>query len=283
MSANLVSVDWLLEHLHDAEVKIVDCRFQLGQSEVGYEQYKEGHIPGAFYLNLEKDMSGPKDIHGGRHPLPNLREFSAKLGTFGMDKKTKVVAYDDQGGAMASRFWWLLKFMGHQDVYVLDGGYSHWRERGFPVTKDSPAETTTPTVFDFMPQTDMAIFIDEVKQAKDKDGVVLIDSREAKRYLGLEEPIDAKAGHIPGAKNYFWKEGLQEDGSWKPAEQQKERFQALSPEDTLIVYCGSGVTACPNVLALKEAGFPKIKLYVGSWSDWSSYDENPIAVGKEKE
>jgi thiosulfate/3-mercaptopyruvate sulfurtransferase len=283
MSANLVSVDWLSDHLHDAEVKVVDCRFHLGQSEVGYEQYKEGHIPGAFYLSLEKDMSGPKDMHGGRHPLPNLREFSTKLGTFGIDKKTKVVAYDGQGGAMASRFWWLLKFMGHQDVYVLNGGYSHWCEKGFPVTTDRPTETTAPTVFDFMPQTDMAIFIDEVKQAKDREGVVLIDSREAKRYLGLEEPIDAKAGHIPGAKNYFWKEGLKEDGTWKSAAQQKERFQALSPEDTLIVYCGSGVTACPNVLALKEAGFPKIKLYVGSWSDWSSYDENPIAVGKEKE
>jgi thiosulfate/3-mercaptopyruvate sulfurtransferase len=281
MSANLVSTDWLMAHLDDAAVKIVDCRFILGKPELGQEQYSQGHIPGAFYVDLEKDMSGPKQIHGGRHPLPNLGVFSAKLGSLGIDEQTTVVAYDDQGGAMASRLWWLLKFMGHEQVYVLNGGYSLWQEKGHPVTTDLSA--AAPTTFAFQPHPEMTIFMEEVKSEKDQADVVLIDSREAKRYLGLEEPIDAKAGHIPGAKNYFWKEGLKEDGTWKTPEQQKERFKGLSSNDTLIVYCGSGVTACPNVLALHEAGFQKIKLYVGSWSDWSSYEENPIAVEEEKE
>lgn len=279
MAGNLVSLEWLRDHLEDDQVKIVDCRFILGNPQAGATAYQQGHLPGAVYFDLEKDMSGVKQGHGGRHPMPDWDAFIEKLGKAGIDGRMKVVAYDDQGGAMASRFWWLLQFLGHKQVYVLDGGFSHWNGKGYPTTVEVPKPEAK--VFQPQFQHEMLVGMEEVKARKEQAGVVLIDSREEKRYRGLEEQIDPVAGHIPGAVNYFWKDILNGDGTWKEARQLKERFAGVDPAKEIIVYCGSGVTACPNILALKEAGYDNVKLYAGSWSDWCSYQDNPVAVDKE--
>ncbi|KIL39707.1 3-mercaptopyruvate sulfurtransferase [Gordoniibacillus kamchatkensis] len=276
---HIVSMAWLAEHFSRQDVVVVDCRFTLGKGGEGRSFYEQDHIPGAFYLDLEQDLSSPVMEHGGRHPLPDLGALSIKLGEIGVTAGVKVVAYDDQGGAMASRLWWLLRFLGHEQVFVMDEGYKAWKAAGYPVTAEKPLPR--PATFSPKVQRHMLIALQELKEKLGSPGVVLLDSRESKRYLGLEEPIDKVAGHIPGARNFFWKGSLDESGRWLPAEAQQERFAELYPDQELIVYCGSGVTACPNVLALSEAGFPKVRLYAGSWSDWISYEENPIATGEE--
>jgi thiosulfate/3-mercaptopyruvate sulfurtransferase len=281
---HIVSPKWLLARLYEPDIVIVDCRFTLGKTTEGEEDYRSERIPGAVYFDLERDLSASKGEHGGRHPLPDVEELALKLGKAGIDPSTRVVAYDDQGGAMASRFWWLLRYMGHEKVYVLDGGYSQWKEAGFPVTSETPP-VRVPKRFAVQLQQDMAVGVEEVRQASatgSENGTVLIDSRERPRYLGEMEPIDPVAGHIPGAINRFWKDALTEQGRWKDAQGQRSRFEGLRPEQEVIVYCGSGVTACPNVLALAEAGYRNVKLYVGSWSDWVSYPDNPVATGDEE-
>ncbi len=292
--STIVSLAWLAEHLIDqesssikgpSELIIVDCRYTLGQPNVGREAYAAGHIPGAVYLDLEQDLSGPKSGHGGRHPLPDLGAFTLMLGKIGIDDTAKVVVYDDQGGAMASRFWWMLHFLGHINVFILDGGFSQWKTAGYPIDNliQPIYARANPQERSFKPrvQNHLLVSMDDVKARLGSNETVLIDSREERRYLGLEEPIDAVAGHIPGAINAFWKDSLNASGQWKTSEEQQERFASLPADKELIVYCGSGVTATPNFVALKEAGFENVKLYAGSWSDWISYAENPVAVGEE--
>ncbi|MEC0244936.1 sulfurtransferase [Paenibacillus chitinolyticus] len=277
---NIVSLEWLYEHLQDPDLLIADCRFALGEPWSGRQDYSIDHIPGAFYVDLEEDMSGEKREHGGRHPLPDLGAFSMRASAIGVDASKTVVAYDDQGGAMAARLWWMLRFLGHERVYVLDRGYSQWKAAGYPVTAEAPQ--ASPATFSPKVQRHMLASMDEVKAKLGEKGTVLIDSREGARYRGEQEAIDPVAGHIPGARNRFWKEALDAEGSWRSAEEQKERFRGLENAEELIVYCGSGVTACPNVLALEEAGIPGVKLYAGSWSDWVSYADNPVATGDEE-
>ncbi|PZE20117.1 sulfurtransferase [Paenibacillus xerothermodurans] len=275
----IVTQEWLFEHGTDEHVVIVDCRFVLGNPTAGRQAYAIDHIPGAVYFDLEEDLSAPKSAHGGRHPMPDWDQFARKLGEAGVGRDTTVVAYDDQGGAMASRLWWIMHYLGHTRAYVLDGGYEKWKQAGYPVT-DGPTVTHR-TVFEANPQEGLLLHMEDVKSRLGRPGTVLVDSREHRRYLGLEEAIDPVAGHIPGAKNYFWKDSLTENGGWKDAEAQKERFAGLHTADEIIVYCGSGVTACPNVLALLAAGYKNVKLYAGSWSDWVSYSDNPVATGAE--
>ncbi|MFE5322543.1 sulfurtransferase [Paenibacillus sp. NPDC056579] len=276
---HIVNQEWLFEHGTDENIVIVDCRFALGSPKSGQGEYAADHIPGAIYFDLEQDMSAPKGAHGGRHPMPDWQSFARRLGEAGISSESTVVAYDDQGGAMASRLWWMLRYLGHPKVYVLDGGYSKWKAAGYPVT-DEPAAVHE-AVFTAKPQSDMLVGMEDVKARIGRKGTVLIDSREERRYLGLEEAIDPVAGHIPSAKNYFWKDSLDEQGGWKDAASLQQRFAELRDADEIVVYCGSGVTACPNVLALQAAGFNNVKLYSGSWSDWVSYPDNPVATGKE--
>lgn len=280
---SIVSKRWLLARLYEPDIIIADCRSLLGQAGAGRTQFNEDHIPGAIHFDLEEDLTAPLGEHGGRHPLPDVNTLAARLSRAGINASSRIVAYDDQGGMMASRFWWLLRYLGHEQVYVLEEGYSAWKEAKFPVTSDQPIRipsTFTPNV-----QPQMLTSMQEVHRVS-KDSLpggssILIDSRERPRYLGLEEPIDQAAGHIPGAVNFFWKEVLDEQGSFKNAEQLQQHFADLDPHAEIIVYCGSGVSACPNVLALNEAGFSKVRLYPGSWSDWISYEENPVATGEE--
>ncbi|WP_419956313.1 sulfurtransferase [Neobacillus niacini] len=271
----MIDKEWLLKNLYDQNVRIVDCSFSLADPKKGRQEYEHNHIPGACYFDLDKDLSGEVSEHGGRHPLPDLKEFIHKLELAGIDKNTTVVSYDQGEGAFAARFWWLLQYLGHEKVFVLDGGFKGWKEGNFPVTSEVPAFKKTAFQSDI--KYSLIANMEEVKAAAEeqKANVVLIDSREEKRYLGLEEPIDKKAGRIPGALNKPWFEGLNA-GYYKPPEIQKQRFSGIHPDNEIIVYCGSGVTAAPNFIALKAAGYEKVKLYLGSFSDWISYQENKI-------
>lgn len=276
----IVSMNWLLARLYEPDLVIVDCRFQLADPDAGRKAYEESYIPRAVYLDLERDLSAPVREHGGRHPLPDIMTLAKRLGQLGIGNDTRVIAYDDQGGAMAARLCWLLKYMGHEQAYVMEQGFTAWEKAGYPVTSDQPP-IQIPSHFEPTIQKDMLASIEEVQKASHQKTAVLIDSREPVRFAGIEEPIDNKAGHIPGAINRFWKHNLQADGRWLTVDELKQRFTDLPQDRDIIVYCGSGVTACPNVLALQEAGFRSVKLYAGSWSDWISYPENPIAIGRE--
>ncbi|MBA9027750.1 MULTISPECIES: sulfurtransferase [Bacillaceae] len=273
----LIEPNELLKTLQNEEVRIVDCRFNLGDPSCGKDLYDQEHIAGAVYFHLEEDLSGKVGNHGGRHPLPNLAEFKQKLEEVGVSNNTRVVAYDGGEGAFASRFVWLLSYLGHKHVQILNGGYYAWKQAGGKVDKEIP-HYNRQTFHVCIDPTILATY-DEVKEyviLQPKD-VTLLDSREERRYLGIEEPIDHVAGHIPFARNKMWNEGIK-DGSFISAEKQRERFAELSNSQKVIVYCGSGVTAAPNFIALKEAGFDQVKLYVGSFSDWISYEENEVVT-----
>ncbi|MFK4475396.1 thiosulfate/3-mercaptopyruvate sulfurtransferase [Paenibacillus sp. RC73] len=280
---SIVSKRWLLARLYEPDIIVADCRSLLGQAGAGRAQFNEDHIPGAIHFDLEEDLTAPLGEHGGRHPLPYADTLAARLSRAGINADSRIIAYDDQGGMMASRFWWLLRYLGHEQVYVLDESYSAWKEAKFPVTADQPIRIPSTFVANVQPQ--MLATMQEVQRVSAGSVTVgsytLIDSRERPRYLGLEEPIDQAAGHIPGAVNFFWKEVLNEKGILKNVEQLEKHFASLDRNAEIIVYCGSGVSACPNVLALGEAGFSKVRLYPGSWSDWISYEENSIVVGEE--
>ena len=274
----VVNQEWLLEQLANKDVKIVDCRFSLSKPDEGERLYKESHILGAYYFDLEKQLSAPVSKHGGRHPLPDIEKFRHEIEQAGIDNTKTVVAYDGGEGAFASRFWWLLTYIGHDKVYVLNGGFKGWVEAGYPTTKEVPKPESAQ--YKVSIRKEMLATYEEIKEivANKKKSPILIDSREKARYLGKEEPIDKIPGHIPGAINKFWAEGL-ENGFFKGSEEQKKRFAELDQKEPIIVYCGSGVTATPNYIALKMAGYQNVKLYAGSYSDWVSYSDNPVEKG----
>jgi thiosulfate/3-mercaptopyruvate sulfurtransferase len=255
-----------------------DVRFVLGEASAGYSAYLEDHIPGAVFFDLNVDLSGAKQEHGGGHPLLDLDLFAAKLGQAGIDNLSEVIVYDDQGGSIASRLWWMLKHAGHDKVRLLSDGYRGWVTAGYPVT----SEPSEPEVKSFFPRLrdELQATIEEVKDRIGKPNAILIDSRIHDRYTGENKTKYLKAGHIPGAINHYWEDGSPQ-GVFLGVDKQRKRFSKIPTDHEIIVYCGAGVTACPNVLALTEAGYEHVKLYVGSWSDWISYSENPIATGEE--
>lgn len=275
----IVSTRWLLARLYEPELVIIDCRFLLSDPEAGRKAYTEDHIPGAVYFHLEEQLSAPLSTHGGRHPLPEISSFITTLSKAGINRDSIVVAYDDQGGSNASRLWWMLKYLGHERVFVMDEGYSAWKNGKFPVSDHQAVRI--PSQYEADLQRDRLVSMEDVQNVVKHGGALLIDSRESRRYQGLEEPIDSKAGHIPGATNKFWKDVLDDQGRWKNVDALKAHYKDIDPEQEIIVYCGSGVTACPNMLALGKAGYRNVKLYAGSWSDWISYEENPVATGEE--
>lgn len=264
----VVSAQWLNENISNPEIAIADCRFSLAQPQLGYTQYTQAHISGAFYLDLNQDLSSPVQEHGGRHPLPEPDKFAQKLSSMGVTSQTLVIAYDDSRLAFATRLWWLLRYFGHQRVAVLDGGFTGWQKAGYPVSQEIPPTRTG----NFIPQVQPEMAVDYTYVAKNKDlsTTKLIDSRERDRYLGVSEPIDPVAGHIPGAINYPWQEVTDDLGYLRSLAEQKARWQELETQE-IIVYCGSGVTACVNLFSLELAGIDNAKLYPGSWSDWITY------------
>jgi len=274
METSITRFDELAGRLGAPDLVIVECRNVSGRREAGRRPYAEGRIPGAVCLDLERDMCGPVREHGGRHPLPDLGTFSLMLGQLGIGNDTAVVAYDNQDGAVAARLWWMLSFLGHERASVLEGGYSAWVQAGRPTS----AEPSAIVPRRFIPRVNTAMMISEheLRSKLGAPGVTLVDSREPERYRGESEPVDAVAGRIPGAVNRYWREALDERGIYKPAEEQAKRFAGIGRDDEVIVYSGSGVTACVNVLALRMAGFANVRLYLGGWSDWISYGENPV-------
>ncbi|GAB4543615.1 MAG: sulfurtransferase [Pleurocapsa sp.] len=268
-----VSSQWLAENFNNPSVVIVDCRFQLGDPRWGYQQYCQSHIPGAHYLDLNRDLSREVELHGGRHPLPDGDLLAQKLGKMGIIRdKTLVVAYDDSRFAFAARLWWLLRYLGHQSVVLLDGGWQQWQQQGYPVDNKVPA----PVDGSFIPQIQTGWTVDRetVKARKDLPDVILVDSRDPDRFAGKIEPIDPIAGSIPGAVNSFWKEVSDEQGYLLPLQRQQQLWSSYEAAPEIIVYCGSGVTACVNLFSLELAGFKNTKLYPGGWSDWCSYLES---------
>ncbi|ADI64303.1 sulfurtransferase [Trichormus azollae] len=266
----VVSSQWLFAHLNDPQVLIVDCRFSLADSQLGQKQYQASHISHSYYLDLSLDLSSPMGENGGRHPLPDINNLANKLANIGVNsQRTLVVAYDDSRFAFASRLWWLLRYLGHDHVAVLDGGFGGWQKAGYPVSQVTPVPKKgilTPHL-----RTGKVVDYTYVKNFKDIPDIVLVDSRECDRYRGEREPIDKIAGHIPGAVNYPWQEVTDASGFLLPQLEQRQRWEQLEANKEILVYCGSGVTACVNLLSLEIAGISTGKLYAGSWSDWISH------------
>ena len=267
---HFVDREWLIQQLDNPQVVVVDCRFKLADPNWGEKSYRTSHIKGAYYLDLDRDLSGEVLSHGGRHPLPDSNSLAQKFAQMGIVKnKTLVVAYDDSRFAFAARLWWLLRYLGHNSVVLLDGGWNDWIEHGYPVSNTIPKNKLEK--FDAKPNLDWLVDINTVKSALDNDYVVIVDSRDSDRYLGLTEPIDPIAGSIKGAVNSPWKQVSNESGYLQPSETQQQLWNDYRQAAEIIVYCGSGVTACVNLFSLSLTGFENTKLYPGGWSDWCSY------------
>jgi thiosulfate/3-mercaptopyruvate sulfurtransferase len=276
----IVTMEWVKEHLKDPNIVLADCRFQLGQKKNKQAYQLTEFIPQSLYFDLESDLSAPIQKHGGRHPLPDLSTFIKKLETDGIDENTHVIAYDDQDGSMAARLWWLLTYVGHKKASVMDGNFRDWKELGYPISSTYIKRKHTSYVPHIQKQ--LLVSMDEVKQKLTNKNTLIIDSREKERYIGDTEPIDAVAGHIPHAYHSFWRDTKDTNGKFLSDSVLREHFGKLPAAEEIIVYCGSGVTATPNVLALMETGKTNVKLYAGSWSDWISYSDNPIEQGERK-
>lgn len=276
-----VTAKWVQEKMNTSPSDIVlfDTRFSLADATAGYEEFKQEHIEGARYLDLNKDLSAEVQIHGGGHPLPEPEQFAKTVGTAGVDNDTVVVVYDDGNGMFAARAWWVFYYMGHEHIYVLENGLKGWKDAGYETTDQETKilpRTFTPQV-----RAGDVYHMQEVKERVANKEAILLDSRAHERYLGQNESMHKKAGHIPGAKSYFWQGVLNEDGTWKDSAALEHHFQEFDKDEEIIVSCGSGVSACPNIIGLKKAGFTNVKLYPGSFSDWISYEENEIETKEE--
>lgn len=266
--------------LDDPDWAVIDCRFALDDPARGRLAYLDAHLPGALYAHLDDDLSGTV-VPGrtGRHPLPAIEAFTATLTAWGIDDRVQVVAYDDAGGAFAARLWWMLRWLGHDAVAVLDGGWPRWVRAGYPT--ESGHAVRAPRPFAPRPRASMTVDADAVRRLHHEPSARLLDARAAARYRGEVEPIDPVAGHIPGALSAPYAENLDAEGCFLPPPVLRRRFDALlgdaAPED-VVSYCGSGVTAAHNLLALAHAGLDGARLYPGSWSEWITDPKRPVAT-----
>jgi thiosulfate/3-mercaptopyruvate sulfurtransferase len=280
MHTTLISTAELAAHLEDRGFVIVDVRHDLAQPDTwGESQYRSGHIPGARFAHLDRDLSAPKTGANGRHPLPSPEAAAGTYGRLGIGPSTQVVVYDQQQGMYAARLWWMLRWLGHDAVAVLDGGFEKWRREGRPVTTDVPR--VEPTVFPIRRATstiDAAALLASLPERS----LVVVDARSPERYRGEAEPLDPVAGRIPGSLNRPASQNLTAEFTFKPAAALRADFERLlgsAPADRVVHSCGSGVTACHNLLAMQIAGFGETKLYPGSWSEWCADPSRPIARG----
>ena len=263
---------------NNADWVVVDCRFNLQQPAAGQRLYAEGHIPGAFYADLDRDLSGAKSADLGRHPLPDVATLQKLLSGFGIGPQTRVMVYDEGGGALAARLWWLLRWLGHAQVSLLDGGYSAWCAAGFTVSPQQPP--LRQGQFVARPGSMPVLTTREVEAALGTAQMLLLDLRARDRYLGRVEPIDPVAGHVPGAVNAPFSANLGPGGCFRPVPELHQHYLALlgeRPASEVVCMCGSGVTACHGIFALELAGWPGAGLYVGSWSEWIRSAERPVA------
>ena len=270
----LVSTAELGAHLRDW--RVFDCRHDLAKPKLGEQQYAQAHIPGALFASLDRELSGSKTGNNGRHPLPDPKVFGSLLGRWGVKPSDQIVCYDAGPGAMAARLWWMLRWVGHEAVAVLDGGLSKWMKEGRPVTADIP--DVPPTRYQIRLRRDLSAAVDDVLTQQH----VLIDARAPARYRGEQEPIDPVAGRIPGARNRFNMDNVAADGTMKPAAELRRDFERVLGEHApaeAVNYCGSGVAACHNLLAMEVAGLGGAKLYAGSWSEWIADPSRPRESG----
>jgi thiosulfate/3-mercaptopyruvate sulfurtransferase len=269
----LVSTDELAQH---PEWRIFDCRHDLMNPALGEQQYAEAHIPGAVFAHLDKALSAEKTGKNGRHPLPEAKAFLGWLGKRGVNLADTIVCYDGGNGAMASRLWWMLRWAGHENAAVLNGGFAKWQKEGRPVTAEVPQ--FEPGIYAGKPKT--SLFASLAFVEKKLKRAALLDARAPERYRGEKEPIDPVAGRIPGAKNRFNGDNVTADGTFKSAESLRAEFGKIldgrAPGE-VINYCGSGVAACHNALAMEIAGLTGSRVYIGSWSEWSADPARPIA------
>lgn len=282
-SQTLVDTATLAARIGDPSCRIVDCRFDLADPDAGAAAFARGHIPGAVYAHLERDLSGPRTPWSGRHPLPEPEQLAATFGAFGIDTGTEVVGYDESGGIYAARLWWLLRWLGHRNVAVLDGGLAAWRAARLPLSAE-PA-VIAPREFRAVPDDDAHVSADDVASLLARNACVLLDARAAERFEGRVEPLDPKAGHVPGARNHPYSRNLAPDGRFLGAAALRALFAPLlgsAPPVAVVSMCGSGVTACHTLLALEIAGLRGARLYPGSWSEWCRDPGRRIATGAER-
>ena len=284
MYTTLISAADLAAHIDDPDWVVVDCRHDLVNLAHGREVYAAGHLPHALFADMETELSGARrgedGVFRGRHPLPEKEALAATLRGWGVNDTTQVVAYDAHGGMYAARLWWLLRWIGHEASAVLDGGVPAWQALGQPLSSDPPEPRRSGTIAvraPFVPTVTVA----EVLENIESEQRTVVDARAADRFRGENETIDPVGGHIPGAKNRFFKDNLHNDGRFKAPEQLREEFEnVIDDPRRAIMQCGSGVTACHNLLALEVAGMPGAALYPGSWSEWSSDPARPVAKGE---
>lgn len=280
MAGHLVSVDTLAAHLDDPDWRVFDCRFDLGNTAYGEEAYAKAHVPGALYLHLDRDLSGEKTGKNGRHPLPPIDRFAAKMSACGVGPDTQVVAYDNEAGAFAARLWWLLRWLGHDKVALLDGGLAAWKRARQPM--ETAVRSYPPARFEPRPRQDW-VDADHVLARLGTPDMLVLDARNEDRYAGRKETIDPVGGHIPGAVNRFFYDNLDDAAIYfkSPDVLRAEFEEILDGRDprTVVQSCGSGVTACHNLLAMEIAGLTGSKLYAGSWSEWCSDPGRPVATG----
>ncbi len=277
----LIDTARLADRLNDADWIVFDCRHDLGDPAKGARLYAEGHIPGAHFAPVDTALSGAKSGTNGRHPLPSPEDFSAFLTQHGVSSSTQVVAYDDVGGMYAARLWWLARWIGLTQVRVLDGGWPKWIAEGRRVSNECPA-VRTPGAITPKPDASRLASSTEILATLNTRDALVIDARAAERYRGDIEPIDKVAGHIPEAVNRFYKTNLNADHTLRPPDELRREFEAVlagQPPSTVIHQCGSGITACANLLAMEHAGLAGSRLYAGSWSEWIADPSRPVAKG----
>ncbi len=280
-SRMLIGPAGLRAHLHDPAWVVFDCRHDMVDHHRGARVYAEGHVPGAFFAAVETDLAGEKTGHNGRHPLPQPETWAGFLNRHGVTPDTQIVAYDDAGGQYAARLWWLARWLGLTKVAVLDGGYGAWLAGLHPVSTEPAGPHGTGTV-DARPDWSQVRTAADIQRGMADGSLVLVDARAPERFRGETEPIDRLAGHIPGARNRFFKLNQNPDQSFRPAAELRAAFTALLgavPPAAVVHHCGSGVTACVNRLAMDYAGLPGSALYVGSWSEWIADPARPVATG----
>ncbi|MGR9053783.1 MAG: sulfurtransferase [Gammaproteobacteria bacterium] len=276
----LIDTQTLARHLSDPAWVVFDCRFSLADADAGGKAYRFGHIPEARYAHLDHDLSSPITALTGRHPLPDFRVLVRKLGFWGLDNNSQVVVYDDAGGAFAGRMWWLLRCLGHERVAVLNGGIRQWQREGLALTTALP--TIEARSFRAYIDDRMWLSADQLRNGLARNAVTLIDARTPERYRGEQEPIDPVAGHVPRAVNRPFQLNLDVSGCFKDATALQGQFKQIAGDrkpEQVVHMCGSGVTACHNLLAMEYAGLKGSKLYAGSWSEWIRNPNRPVATG----
>lgn len=277
MHTTLIRPDALRAHIGRPDWRVVDCRFDLANPAWGEEQYLAGHIPGAIYAHLDRDLSGTKTGTNGRHPLPSHDEMARRFGAMGVGPGTQAVVYDADSGMHAARLWWMLRYMGHDAVALLDGGWARWTREGGAVEPGRVA--AAPAVFTGRPRADWRLTADDVQRGLGDPRRLLVDARSNERFRGQGETLDPVAGHIPGAASAFFQDNLNPDKTFKSADELRARWSGvLAGHDPteVVCYCGSGVTACHNLLALEVAGLGGARVFPGSWSEWCADPARPV-------